>query len=704
MNKIKFYLTNRFILFILIVGIFLVVTFLFTGNFFPTTETKDIWFYSGLFMVLFSVLFIEPFYSSPKNVITNSIPLLLVYLAIQKSFKSNILWWISIGTILFLILISIFAMALFQENVSSETTRNKISEKLKSFAVIFGQGKVIYSAVFLSVLFLYQVELIRTIPDTYYYTMVILWGCLLLINTKAIHSSFSPIVRDKQTNAIGEIFSVQSEKMFLVKLFEDKKNVKKFDLVKFRYKMDSSFDCINNGFIFDTYNLNNQKWAKVLLLHIDKENCKKLKSNTLYKIDDKEKISLLTKDLCIESFVGVIIEGTKIGNIKFEYSKKINDLQEGDLLELEVDGTKIFYQVFGGITNSEKLELKDESGFIEGEAIQLGTWNDTNLSFEKYGWLPQINTPIFRANTENINVPDFNFPEYKLGVIPSTNLPSIINLNYAVSHHLALLGVTGSGKSFIARELIKELSIDTKIIIIDFTGEWKEKLQELSPVDIINTDKLPVMEKLIAEKETESSNRNSDKSKILEFKRKIQEQLFNYFKDFMESNNKVALFEIPELSNTTFILEFTQLFIESIFSYAKTKRGSKICLVLEEAHTIVPETGFLGDLGDYGSSKALVSKMSQIALQGRKFGVGLIVIAQRTANVSKTVLTQCNTIICFQAFDETSFAFLGNYIGKDLTQALPNLKLYHAIVTGKAIKSNIPMIVNLERKTHAPNN
>jgi uncharacterized protein len=699
MNKIKFYLTNRFIIFILSVGIFLVINFLFTGNYLPSTETKDIWFYSGLFMVLFSVLFIEPFYSSPKNVITNSIPLLLVYIAIQQSFKSEILWWLSVGVILFLIAISILAMALSQDNESIDSTQNRISEKLKSIAVLIGQGKVIYSAVFLSVMFLYKIELINTISDTYYFVLVVLWGCLLLINTKTIHSRFSYTESDKSNNSIGEIFSVQSDRMFLVRLFEDKKNVNKFDLVNFRYKMDTFIDIINKGFVFDTYNLNNQKWAKVLLLQRGKTSSStQLKSNTIYKVTSKESIVQLTKELNVESFVGVIIEGSKIGTIKFEYSKKTNDIQEGDLLELFVGETKIYYQVFGGITNSEKLELKDESGFIEGEAIQLGTWNNKALSFEKYGWIPQINTPVFTANTENINVPDFTYPEYKLGVIPNTSLPSVINLNHAVSHHLALLGVTGSGKSFIARELIKELRIDTKIIIIDFTGEWKEKLKELSPVDIIDSDKLPETEKLIADKETEGSSKYPDKSKLLALKRRIQEQLFKYFKSFMESNNNVALFEIPELSNTTFILEFTQLFIESIFSYAKLNAGSKISLVLEEAHTIVPETGFLGDLGDYGSSKALVSKMSQIALQGRKFGVGLIVIAQRTANVSKTVLTQCNTIICFQAFDETSFTFLGNYIGKDLIQALPNLKQYHAIVTGKAIRSNIPMIVNLERK------
>ncbi|MCF6268642.1 MAG: DUF87 domain-containing protein [Melioribacteraceae bacterium] len=659
MSKLKFYLTNRFILFILCVGIFLIVNYLFTGNYLPTTETKDIWFYSGLFMVLFSVLFIEPFYSSPKNVITNSIPLLLVYIAIQQSFKSEVLWWLSIGVILFLIIISILAMALSKTDESEDSTQNKISEKLKSVAVLLGQGKVIYSAVFLSVLFLYKIELINTISDTYYFVLVILWGCLLLINTKSIHSQFSIIEPNKSNNSIGEIFSVQSERMFLVKLFEDKKYIKKFDIVNFKYQMDDYADIVNKGFVFDTYNLNKQKWAKVLLLKKDKENSTKLKSNTVYKITSNESIVQLTQELKVESFVGVIIEGSKIGTIKFEYSKKTNDIQEGDLLELFVGETKIYYQVFGGITDSENLELKDEFGFIKGEAIQLGTWNNETLSFEKYGWIPQINTPIFTADTENIIVPEFDLPEYQLGVIPNTSLPSVINLDNAISHHTALIGVTGSGKSFLAKEIIEKLKIDTKVICIDFTGEWKKNL-ELTTLNKENLD------------------------------------------GFLSSkDNEIGLVELPVVSNTVKVIQSTENFISLIFDKARAAFEAdsplKICLVLEEAHTIVPEGSFLG-VNDW-DSKAVVNKMGQVALQGRKYGVGLLVIAQRTANVSKTVLTQCNTIICFQAFDETSFTFLGNYIGKDLVQALPNLKQYHAIVTGKAIKSNIPMIVNLERET-----
>ncbi len=67
----------------------------------------------------------------------------------------------------------------------------------------------------------------------------------------------------------------------------------------------------------------------------------------------------------------------------------------------------------------------------------------------------------------------------------------------------------------------------------------------------------------------------------------------------------------------------------------------------------MPEANTMG-LGDF-DSKGLVGKIAQIALQGRKFGVGLLVLAQRTATESKTVLTQCNTIISFTCYDDTIY-------------------------------------------------
>jgi DNA helicase HerA-like ATPase len=99
-------------------------------------------------------------------------------------------------------------------------------------------------------------------------------------------------------------------------------------------------------------------------------------------------------------------------------------------------------------------------------------------------------------------------------------------------------------------------------------------------------------------------------------------------------------------------------------------------------------------LGDY-NSRGLVGKIAQIALQGRKYHVGLLVIAQRTANVSKTILTQCNTIISFLSFDETSLAFLGNMYGANYTSFIPNLPRLNAVIFGKGVRSERPLIVSV---------
>jgi DNA helicase HerA-like ATPase len=58
-------------------------------------------------------------------------------------------------------------------------------------------------------------------------------------------------------------------------------------------------------------------------------------------------------------------------------------------------------------------------------------------------------------------------------------------------------------------------------------------------------------------------------------------------------------------------------------------------LILEEAHNYCPQQG------SALSSKAL----STIASEGRKFGLGLMVISQRPAKIDKNVLSQCGTQI-----------------------------------------------------------
>ncbi|VAW74792.1 hypothetical protein MNBD_GAMMA12-66 [hydrothermal vent metagenome] len=179
----------------------------------------------------------------------------------------------------------------------------------------------------------------------------------------------------------------------------------------------------------------------------------------------------------------------------------------------------------------------------------------------------------------------------------------------------------------------------------------------------------------------------------------LREGFKNALQGFVASDKKGVLFELPDVTNSAGILEYTKWFFKALFELAKARElgGKKICIVLEEAHTIVPEWNFLGV--DDKRSSSVVNSIAQIALQGRKYGVGFIVIAQRTANVSKTVLTQCNSVVAFQQFDRTSAEFLGNYMSSDYVASLTRLRPRHAIAVGKAFSSGTPMIFGVPEIT-----
>lgn len=75
--------------------------------------------------------------------------------------------------------------------------------------------------------------------------------------------------------------------------------------------------------------------------------------------------------------------------------------------------------------------------------------------------------------------------------------------------------------------------------------------------------------------------------------------------------------------------------------------------------------------------------------------MGCLLITQRTANVTKTILNQCNTIFAMRTFDDTGKEFLGNYIGSEYAAVLPSLQARHAFVFGKASSCENPVLVRL---------
>lgn len=542
--------------------------------------------------------------------------------------------------------------------------------------------------------------------------LLLYWVIFMILNLSSVASTIGKLVEnkddDKSEHAIGTIFGVQSKNTFLVKLFPERhETIKIFDFVEFNYSIDER-KRIRKGLILDSYLLNEQQWVKILTTSEINEIFENKSIYDTHEEDVIYKITEIPETKYLDTFVGIITENSSIGKIRFIYNSK-SFVEDGQLLEVKVKNKKssVFYQIVEGITKIEQLENKNETGVIIGEAIQLGTWNNEKVKFEQYGWVPEINSPVYLAS----EVSDYlvSDEEYQIGSIPNSNFPVIIDKNVALTHHTAVIGITGTGKSIFSRNLVRQYMGDqsVKVICIDFTGEYKGKFSDLNPVKIVSDEKESELYKSFewVSNELEKFGNKQDKENLKKADEFIKSTLNTALEEFLKSKeNRISIFELPDVSNTTSILEYTRQLFKALFEIAKLNRcfDHKVCVVLEEAHTVIPEWNFVG-ISDK-SSQSLLNSIAQIALQGRKFDVGLLVIAQRTANVSKTVLTQCNTIISFQEFDKTSSEFLANYFGEGIAKVLPNLKFRQAIAAGKALKSNVPMIFEVPKITEPNEN
>jgi len=656
-------------------------------------SNKGIVIISTLIMLSFTTLLAEHFFTRPTDVVASSVSILLLLSPIHSELKDMGLWyWIFWSYSAALLIVSLLALLLLNPEKSPDNASNKASMILKKIAVRFGSGRFLWFSLFVLCVLFYVDSQSPLFIALFSYASI-----LLLIDPQKAFISLRSISKNPES-AVAELFGIQSSSIYLAKAYPDSPSVKRFDVAGFVSNSGGKERWIA-GLVIEAYELNEQRWLKILT---DDSFGELEEKTTIPNTLKKGVVHLLPVDGdldLVSHLVGTVCEGATIEKLKFEYAFNVS-IQEGELLQVRCGEHNILYQVVEGTTGTETLESRNEAGFIIGEAIQLGIWNPETRSFDRYGWVPNMNSPVSKAET--IEVPECLPNEYQIGTIPGTNFPVFIDRETAVTHHLAILGVTGSGKSVFARNLIRQIADDdTKVVCVDFTNEYGVKLADLIGGSLVQGPQAETMFTaidVISDEMDKFANKRS-KPLIAAKEGELRDGFKGALQEFVASDNKAVLFELPDVTNSAGILEYTKWFFKALFELAKARElgGKRICIVLEEAHTIVPEWNFLGV--DDKRSSSVVNSIAQIALQGRKYGVGFIVIAQRTANVSKTVLTQCNSVVAFQQFDRTSAEFLGNYMSSDYVASLTRLRPRHAIAVGKAFSSGTPMIFGVPEIT-----
>ncbi len=122
-----------------------------------------------------------------------------------------------------------------------------------------------------------------------------------------------------------------------------------------------------------------------------------------------------------------------------------------------------------------------------------------------------------------------------------------------------------------------------------------------------------------------------------------------------------------------------------------------ILLVFEEAHRYINEN----DINDYSLGNYYIERLAR---EGRKFGIGIIISSQRPSELSKTVLSQCNSYIIHRITNRNDLDFINKTLSSGNTELLniiPGLERQYAVIIGEAF--NYSDIIKISTASPTPN-
>jgi DNA helicase HerA-like ATPase len=135
------------------------------------------------------------------------------------------------------------------------------------------------------------------------------------------------------------------------------------------------------------------------------------------------------------------------------------------------------------------------------------------------------------------------------------------------------------------------------------------------------------------------------------------------------------------------------LFNIKVWQNPDERSKDPVLLVCEEAHRYVPNRG-------EAQYEAAQEAVRRIAKEGRKYGLGLLLVSQRPSEVEATVLSQCNSWIVLRITNDADREHVRSILPDSmagLTKMLSGLRRQEAIFVGQAamLPSRI-MVRNLE--------
>ena len=174
----------------------------------------------------------------------------------------------------------------------------------------------------------------------------------------------------------------------------------------------------------------------------------------------------------------------------------------------------------------------------------------------------------------------------------------------------------------------------------------------------------------------------------------VDEDLESLLASWLGEVNPVTILDlsgIPPSIQTDLVGALLRIIHDALFWARNLSEGGRerpLLIVLEEAHA------YLGS-GSEGTAAAAVRR---IAKEGRKYGIGVMLVSQRPSEIDPTILSQCGTLIALRLTNATDRGHIRSAASDNLEglfSMLPILRTGEAIIVGEAV--NLPVRTLIER-------
>ena len=464
--------------------------------------------------------------------------------------------------------------------------------------------------------------------------------------------------------------------------------------------------------------------------------------------------------------IGIVVGESKPHEIMFEAKRPVS---AGEYVIVNGANDKILGLVERSTILSDALG-KNIRNYTEAlESKQIADVNTRDKSYRAWvrilGYLDELKngkaiipdvpplpgTDILEATPDDLDVifsPDSE-EWIRVGtLLRNTKVEASVNLDKVVSRHLAVLAMTGMGKSNLVSLVAKEMArIEGTMVIFDYHDDYSSlQISNMNVMDakinprLLNVDKFAEVieiresatnqmhvlrkafiedvkskqgddfwETLIANAETVGVGDKSYKEaaarvidRIEDARRRFKTILDPSMTDPLAliKNGRVNVLSLIELTDRQADIAVSYYLDELLADRKKATRAKKgvefktpprfnapVLVAIEEAHAFIPK-----DLDT--ETKYFASK---VAREGRKFGLGLVIVSQRPRSIDANILSQMGSLAVMkivQQDDQTQVAAASEALSQELIDQLPSLNPGDAVLVGQWV--NLPAFVHTD--------